>query len=140
MKLKTLPSNRKYERISPLGEGELHTNTGPGNFTLTDISACGIGIDSRQDLAIGQDMSIKLIMHIPYRNKEIKVRGKVIHKNETDKGYHYGINFIDIKNEEMIDIDEIVGKRSSTSYFDSGLFFSLILITTIDIDKNLLFL
>ena len=100
--------NRVYRRCHLSGKGELHTPTETISFEIHDISASGasIEINIKLDESLVYDLKITFIGHLIDISIHPKV--KITRMYNANERYLYGINFIDLSENDRVQIDEIV--------------------------------
>lgn len=111
---------RNYQRCNVMGEGELFVDK-PGNsyrhgirFHIIDVSASGIRIRTKinVDADLVLDMKIRFGGHIT--DIPLNVKAKVTKKEKKGTEFEYALRYLNLSNENKIEIDEIV--RMSCNY------------------------
>jgi hypothetical protein len=98
---------RHYQRYTVLGSGVIYrTSIQNVAFSINDISASGMNIiteaDLEKDVVISMEIQVSGNI-LPYKKQ---IKGRIIRKSKCDSIFNYGIQFMDLPNRDIIEIDE----------------------------------
>ena len=108
-----MEAGRHYDRYYLNGQGEIANQEGKIMlFLVADISANGVQIITSMELGKNDLINISLHLEGFLFEKDLRVNGKVVHKKASKNGIFYGIEFVDMKKQDRIELDELFSQRA----------------------------
>lgn len=107
---------RHYQRYTVTGSGFIHhIPIKNAEFHINNISASGMNITSAVDLMVNQVITLEVHVSgniLPYSKL---IKGKVIRKIKHCTIYYYGVQFIELAHNDIVEIDEYLRLNYSST-------------------------
>lgn len=107
-----MDGKRRYLRCRKDGRGVFTDRflDSLSRFSVIDISATGIAISAKRELDIDDTVGMAIVFDGYFHEKDVKVTGRVVRKESEERIFKYGMEFIDLSQEEKVEIDEIMNR------------------------------
>lgn len=103
-----MPKDKRYEACQMSGEGEILVNEKKARLDVIDITSNRIRIVTKIDLEIGEEVVLGLWFNSYIFHADMDVDGKICDKIHNGDEYIYEIEFINMKENHKIEINELL--------------------------------